>query len=285
MSVTEAAIGMGLVGMGALAAASLSGNMSDSAKKSEGIVARSQFASALGSYLYTGMGCHDLKLASGAYTETPRPIALTNWKYMGISRFEAGVGADGKSLTQTKYFTIDKLEAYTEELQNAPKVKSKLSSGVEQELTKTILRVKVNLLVGKNPAEYIYNVPVLIDSATGSLGYCTQDKTITESCATMRGVFDPATQKCKMSDGCLIRGSFAILSCPPFPDSQCDNERFSDNPDVFRNPFTMAQTCPLDSVREETSYLAWTSDVKVGKKGSKDVNNNMTWYSCMKCPD
>lgn len=282
MSMAEGAMTMGLIGLGALAAASLSGNMSSQAQKSEGIVARSQFASALGTYLYTSMGCEDLKTARPTYSDTPGPIAITRWKYLGIDRFEGGVDSEGKKLTATKYFDIEKLEAYIETLSGAPKVKSVMSGGAVLDLNKTILKIRAVLKVGNQPAEFVYNIPVLVGN-DGSIGYCSDEKTVAETCASMRGVYDPAAKKCNMEDGCLLRGTFAVLSCNPYAANQCDDERFSD-PSLFVNPYTHTANCPADSVQKLTNTLTWNSQVKVGKKGNADVPNLMNWYACLKCP-
>ncbi len=284
MSMVEGALTIGLIGLGALAAASLSGNLSTEAQKSEGIVARSQFAAALGTYLYTGMGCEDLKSARATYSVTPGPIAISRWKYLGIERFEGGTNNEGTKLTGTKYFEIETLEAYIETLVGAPKVKSVMSGGAVLELNKTILKIRAVLKVGKQPAEFIYNIPVLAGD-DGSISYCSDDKTIAETCASMRGVFDPITKTCDMEDGCLLRGTYATISCNPYAANQCDTTRFSGDPNLFRNQYTGGQSCPADAVLKLTNTLTWNSQVKVGKKGSADVPNLMNWYACLKCPD
>lgn len=281
MSMVEGALAVGLVGLGALAAASLSGNMSSMVQKSEGIVAASQFASSLGSYLYTAGGCTDLK-GGGTFSEDPKEIVLSNWKYMGIDKFEGGYNPDGMKKTKTKYFDIEKLEANYESITGAP-----LVTTVDGQHAKTILKVRALLKVGKKPSEFYFNIPVLIHTTNKTVGYCSDEKTLAETCASLQGTYDPAApfgEQCKLSEGCKIKGSYAVYKCSHSNPSQCDKTKFGSIANDT-NQYTGAQSCPDGLQPTLTHSTAWSSRVKDGKKRTEMVSNTMEWFSCIKCPD
>ncbi len=279
MSMTESAIAIGLVGMGALAAASLSGNMTNSIKKSEGIVASSQFASAFGSYLYTSSGCDTLRLKS-SYSETPESISIENWKYMGIDKFEGGYNADGTKKTKTKYFDIEALEANYEPLPaDAPLVKA-LEGGTPVDMAKSILKIRLVLKSGNKPSEYYYNIPVLRNVATGAIGYCSDEKSIAETCASLQGVYDPALpegERCKLAEGCKVKGYYQV--CTP-AGAGCN--LFGTETEV--NPYTGGASCPAGSVATLTHRATWGNREPSGKKSSTMIDYTKTWYTCLACP-
>lgn len=285
MSMTEGAVAMGLIGMGALAAASLSGNLANYTQKSEGIVARSQFAAALGSYLYTASGCSELKAAKSSYSTTAQDLILTQWNYMGINRFEGGYNPDGSKKTKTKYFDIAALEAYYEPVAGAPLVKTSLSGSLV-DLSKTVLKIKATLKVGNKTYDYFYNIPALVDSASGSLGFCSDEKTVAETCSSIQGAYDPTepdpTKRCKIAEGCRVKSSFSIYRCSASIEA-CDNTRFGDVSQQV-NKYTNTTSCPAGSVQTLTHSTTWTSRSKVSKKQTDTVTNEMWWYSCLECP-
>lgn len=279
MSMTESALAVGLVGMGALAAASLSGNLTGMVQKSEAIVASSQFASAFGSYLYTSAGCDAIR-AQTSYTETPAPLSITNWKYMGLDSFQGGYGADGLKITKTKYFDIQTLEASYEPLDaNAPTVKA-FEGGSAVDMAKSILKIRLVLMNGKKPSEYYFNIPVLRNLSTGAVGYCSDEKTIAETCASLQGTYDPSLpegERCKISDGCKVKGYYQTCA-PSGPGCQV----FGMENQV--NPFTHGPSCPVGSVATLTHRSTFMNREPSGKKASVEVPYTKTWYSCLECP-
>ncbi len=283
MSMTEGAIAIGLVGMGALAAASLSGNLSKFSSRSEGIVARGQFASALGSYLYTAAGCSELK-GKPNYSTTASPLEINQWNYMGISKFEGGYNGDGSKKTKTKYFDIHALEAYYEPITGAPQVRAQLG-GTEVDLSKTVLKIRAGLKIGNKTYDYYYNIPVLVNSS-GGIGFCSDEKTVAETCASIQGAYDPTepdpAERCKIAEGCRVKGSFARYRCSASL-AACDNTRFGDVSSTV-NKYTAGQSCPVNSVETLTHSTSWTSRSKVSKKDTDTVVNEMWWYTCLECP-
>ncbi len=279
MSITESAIAIGLVGMGALAAASLSGNMSNSIKKSEGIVASSQFASAFGSYLYTANGCDTIKLKP-SYSESPESISVDNWKYMGIDKFEGGYNADGSKKTKTKYFDIETLEASYEPLAaDAPKVNA-IVGGAPVAMAKSILKIRLVVMRGKKPSEYFFNIPVLRNLDTNAVGYCSDEKTIAETCASLQGTYDPALpegERCKLAEGCKIKGYYQ--NCSP-AGAGCNLF----GTETENNPYTGGKSCPDGSVATLTHRASWGNREPSGKKSSSMITYTKVWYSCLACP-
>ena len=279
MSMTESALAVGLVGVGALAAASLSGNMANSVKKSEAIVASSQFASAFGSYLYTNSGCDGIR-SRATYSETPEAMTVSNWKYLGIDQFVGGYNADGSKKTPTKYFDIETLEASFEPLTaDAPRLKA-IEGGAAADMAKSVLKIRLVLKVGNKPSEYYFNIPVLRNVTTGAVGYCSDEKTIAETCASLQGEYDPTLpegERCKLSEGCKIKGYYQTCY-PAGPGCQLFGA------ETQTNPYTNGASCPSGSVATLTHRAMWGNREPSGKKGTTTVDYTKTWFTCMACP-
>jgi hypothetical protein len=276
MSMAEMTIAMALVGLGALGAASLSGNMSKGSQKIQGSVAANQFATSLNAYLYSNMGCSDIK-AMGALSSTPREVALTLWNYQGINRFEGGYDSSQKKKTPTMNFEIASLMAHYETAPNA----ATLKDSTNQVLTKSILKVNVNLKVGKMPQQYIFNVPVLI-GAGNSVAYCSDEKNLAETCAAAQGKYNPATKECDLGTACKIKDTWNKLGCIS------DRGGSPSCSTVFggskTNKFTNAFTCPEGSTETRTQTETWISQRDCGKKCTENITNTMTWAICLACP-
>ena len=279
MSMAEMSITMGLIGLGALGAASLSGNMASGSKKIQGIVAVNSFASSLNAYLYSNMGCTDLK-AVGSLSATPQEIALTLFEYQGITRFEGGKKADGSKKTLTKNFEIESLTAFYE-FDSTP-VTIKDATGLD--LTKAILKLKARLMVGNKPSEYVYNVPVLVNPA-GQVGYCSDEKTVAETCATAQGQYNPVTKECDLGTSCRIRDTWNRLTCRAL--NEFGKRDFTCSP-IFggdkRNQYTSDFTCPAGTTESDSQTTTWVSKRDCGKKCTQSIENTMVWKICLECP-
>lgn len=279
MSIAEMTITMGLIGLGALGAASLSGNMASGSKKIQGIVAVNSFASSLNAYLYSNSGCNDLK-AMGSLSADPREVVLTLFSYQGMTRFEAGKNADGSKKTPTRNFDIESLQAYYEF--DAAPVAIKDARNVE--LTKAILKIKARLMVGNKPSEYVYNVPVLVE-ASGVVGYCSDEKTVAETCATAQGQYNPVTKQCDLGSSCRIKDTWNKLTCRAL--NQLGKTGFTCSP-IFggdkRNRYTSDFTCPAGTTESDSQTTTWVSKRDCGKKCTQSIENTMVWKICLECP-
>jgi type II secretory pathway pseudopilin PulG len=289
-SMVEISVAMGLLGLATLAVMNLTDNVTTASRRAETLLNKSQFASALGSYMYSSSACGEVQ-GMGAFDATPKPIVLNNWKVAGhdenngIPEMIKGIGS-GKKF---KNFELKKLEA-TMDTTTGTLGKVTINGGV---YTKTFLNVLAQIEVsqgskkddpdptkGKRQYDYFFNIPVLAD-AGGVVKYCAEEKGLRETCASMSGTFDETTKKCKMDDTCSIQGTYRVLSCDY---SACDtgSEGASEGNPVYSNNLA----CPGSSTRIQTGYKSWTSQAPCsGKKCTPiDVHNTMNWFSCLKCP-
>ena len=277
---TEMTITMALIGLGALGAASLSGNMATGSKKIQGLVAVNNFASSLNAYLYSSMGCEDLK-AVGALTSTPQEIALTLWNYQGITRFEGGYDGAGKPKTTTRNFTIDSLTGFYD----MEAVPATIKDTTGHDLKKGVLKLKARLKVGNKPYDYVYNVPVLVDSTNSQVSYCSDEKSVAETCAAAQGLYNPTTKQCDLGSTCRVKDTWNRLTCNAI--DHTDKTGFSCSP-IFGaskvNRYTSTYTCPLGSVEMESQTTSWVSQRDCGKKCTQSINNTMVWKVCLECP-
>lgn len=283
MTMAEMAVTMGLIGLGALGAASLGGNVSTGSKKLQGLVAMNSFATSLNTHLYSNMGCLDLKQL-GALSVTPTEITLTtagsNWNYQGLTSFQGGYTAAGDKITPVRNFDIASLQAYYENDPNPAMV----ADATGASLKKGILKIKAVLKVGKKPSEYVYNVPVLI-SDTGAVSYCSDEKNLAETCAAAQGEYNPATQKCDLGTSCKIKDTYNQLTC--FAMNETSKTGWSCSP-IFgaskTNQYTGTFACPANSTASQTSDTTWVSQRDCGKKCTQNISNRMVWVTCIECP-
>lgn len=270
MSLAEMAIATGLLGVAALGAASMAGNLGDQAKRAEGLVARTQLTSALNTYLYSTMGCEDLKSAApgGVFSDSqPTPIELKNWGYQGLASIKGGHDNNGKKLTQVRYIDIDTLEGQLDPLAGAQAVNG---------LKKSTLNIRLMLKIGSRDFKHLYAVPVLVEDS-GKLVFCSDEKTIAETCASMRGIYNPDTKQCDLAEGCQIRGTYAVLTCSG---GQCDSKLGT----TERNQYTNGESCPQGSSAVLSHSTSWTHRQNCGKKCTNTVTNNKQWFTCLACP-
>lgn len=288
-SMVEVTVAMGLLGLATLAVMNLTDNVTTASRRAETLLNKSQFASALGSYMYSSSACEEIQ-AMGAFNATPKPIVLNNWKVAGhdenngIPEMIKGIGS-GKKF---KNFELKSLTA-TMDMTSPGLAQVPMNGGT---YTKTFLNVMAQIEVkqnqktedndpkGKRQYDYFFNVPVLA-SSTGVVTYCAEEKSIRETCASMGGTYDETAKKCKMDDTCSIQGTFRILTCDY---STCDG---AEGPTQGNPVNGNAASCPSSSTQIQTGYKAWTTQAPCnGKKCTPiDVHNVMNWYSCLKCPN
>jgi type II secretory pathway pseudopilin PulG len=281
MSMVEMGITMGLIGLGALGAASLSGNMATGSKKIQGIVAINTFASSLNAYMYSNAGCLDLK-GLGALSETPQEVALTQYTYQGMTRFEAGRNADGSKKTPTRNFEIESLTAHYEFDDTAVFIKD----ATGEDLKKGILKLKARLTLGNKPNDFVYNVPVLVNTG-GEVSYCSDEKNVAETCAAAQGQYDPVTKECDLGISCKIKDTWNQLTCDLAPGEDDDDSGWSCSP-IFGqskfNKYTGGFSCPPGTTPTAPHSRTWTSQRDCGKKCTQNISNTMTWQICLECP-
>lgn len=275
MTLAEITVAGGLMGAAALGAAAIMGALGDTTKDAEIVVAKTQFMSALGSYLNSGNGCSDMKVAtgSGSYgtSATNTPMTLTKFKYEGKTSFSAG--------TEMKYFTIKSLGGRLEWSAGLPTVKMKCSDGVVRDLTKTYIRINSVITIKGRDVKQEFNVPVMVNASKG-IEFCGEQNSDAETCVALNGTYDYATEKCKLKDTCGTYGSYTTLNCNPYyPDSGCDTSHGT----ATNNPITGTAGCPVGTTSVSTGGDTWNSTVSCGKKCTADVNNNLGFYTCLKC--
>jgi type II secretory pathway pseudopilin PulG len=279
MSLVEMTLVAALVGLGALGVVSLSGNLQKSSKRSEGVVAKTLFTSSLSTYLYSPLGCDDLKVSNGGgaiFSDTPQDIILTKWNYLGVPNIRGGFDGNNNKYTNFSHFDLDSLKAsYSPVMPGSGKVTSLLADGSKMELDKSMLNIQAVLKVGNRSYTHVYNIPVLTSS--GELKFCSDEMTVAETCAAMKGIYNPTTKECALSEGCLMRDTYITLSCDTPP---CDTRLGL----AKNNKYTASQSCPADSTAVKTHGTNWTSTISCGKKCTSTINNQMEWFSCMSCP-
>lgn len=278
-SLVETMLTAGLLGIAITGVYTLSQKIQNSSQKSQGLLARTHFASAMSTYLVSTQGCTDLKtarMAGAAFTTTPSDIALTTWQYMGNTNIRGGKDASGKYFTKFPNLAIEHLRAFIQPVSTESKIKSKDTAGTVVELARSNLTVQARLRVQNFVYDHIFNVPVLV-GASGAIQnvimHCSDERTVAESCATMKGVYNPTTNSCDLESGCLLRDTYQVLTGG---DLRLGPSKV--------NKFTGGYTCPSGSTAVRTHSASWTSKVSCGKKCTSNQYNNKEWFSCMECP-
>ncbi len=284
-SMVEISVAMGLLGLASLAVMNLSDQVSSSTKKAEIMLSRSQFASSLGSYMYSGQACTEIK-GMPAFTQTPSPIVIKEWKIAGFNS-----GDLLKDIGTGKEFNNFVLKSLTAALPNPagmPVVKIGTTN-----YTKTFLNVRAEIEVktntklhkddpnGKRQYEYFYNIPVLADP-TGKVSFCNEEKSIQETCVAMKGQF--FNGKCELEKTCSIQGTYARLACSPTAGQTCSTTGGDNTP----NPISgeIGTNCPVGASPIVTGTKTWSHiGTCSGKKCTPPtVTNILTYYACLDCP-
>lgn len=271
MSLTEMMIVMGLVGIAALGMSSMMGGVSDTVKDATVRSAKIEFASAMGVYLHSRLGCQDLKAGNLSFSAGKIGIQLKNWKYEGVEVIGTG--------TKMPKFNIESLMGHIDLSPNLAKIKMTYPNGSTKDLQKSMLIVSAVLKSKNFIYKHEYNVPVLLDLAN-KIEFCGDDQTIAETCTSLKGKFDPVTKECRFEQSCAIQGSFTTLSCNPKFAFGCDTSRGQ----MQVNPVTGNTGCPVGSTAVATGADTWTTQYNCGKKCTADINHTLGYYTCLKCP-
>lgn len=284
MTLAEMAVAGAVAGIAALGAASLMGTMGGSTRDAEVVIAKTQFSSALGNYLYSGLGCEDLKVASelgnNGYDEKVSAIVLEKWKYEGVSKFQGGVpiGPNKKN----PLFTIQGLEASIQKQCPGTKCLDEVTLNGKV-LLKTTLKVYATLQIEGRDTVQEYAIPVLADQSNNhSIEFCGDEKTMAETCAALKGTWDPTNSFCKFNETCTAHGAYQTLRCSPmFASGVCpDLSRGTSQP----NPVTGNQGCPIGTTAISTGADNWNVTKKCGKKCTTEINHTLGYFTCLKCP-
>lgn len=275
LSLVEMTIVLGLVGIAGLGVATIMGGAADTVKSAEARVAKVEFASALGIYLSSRLGCQDLKSASllsgDTYSSTDSDMKLTGWNYQGITSMESN--------TKMRYFSLEKLMGRVDLSPGLPVIEMTYSDGSTKNLMKTMLTVTAMLKMGNNNYKHEFHIPVMMDSAN-KVELCGDERTLAETCTALNGTFIPSTSQCTFDQTCAIQGSYTTLSCFPRFTGGCDTSRGTPQ----TNPVTNTFGCPLGSSAVATGADTWTIQRDCGKKCTADINNTLGYYTCLKCP-
>jgi hypothetical protein len=174
-------------------------------------------------------------------------------------------------------YDIASLEGYFETPANAAKIKD-VTNG---DLTKSILKIKAVLKVGKKPQEYVFNVPVLVNSGN-SVAYCSDEKNLAETCAAAQGKYNIDTKECELGTACKIKDTWNELRCTSDRSGSpsCSLIFGNDKP----NKYTGGFSCPSGSTQTITQTETWVSLRDCGKKCTEHIRNTMTWAICLVCP-
>ncbi len=275
MSLVEMTIAMALVGAGALGLAQLWDNIATGAKKQDSLIARSQFISALNTYLLTPLACQDMRSLGTSFPLTPNsPLALrfTRWNYLGAPVIQAG--------TKFKYFNLKEINGYIDNYTGVTPIQALVpgGGGAEENLYKTNLNVVALVEVGQMTMRHTLNVPVFVNSAN-LLRTCAGENDVAEGCSSQRGVYNSETMTCELEDGCFLQGTYTTLTCSPscYPKSSRLGA-------AQVNQYTGGYSCPAGSTAVQTHATTWTHEERTGKKSTMTVRNNKVWFSCMSCP-
>lgn len=290
-SMVEISVAMGLLGLASLAVMNLSDQVNTSTRTAEMMLSKSQFASALGGYLYSAKACNEMKGMSG-FSTTPKEIVLDDWEVAGIGATQAemmkGIGA-GKKF---KNFELRSLRAVMEMGGSLPIVNIAQPNGAPSiPHTKTFLNVTAVLAVAhkgpktpeadKRTYEYFFNIPVLA-KAGGVIGACSEEKSIQETCASMKGIYDEATKQCNLERTCMLQGAYQEKYCSHGSPQVCNSSGGA----TTNNPYTTAPSCPSGSQRIQTGTKTWSHlGTCSGKKcDPPTLTATLAYYSCLKCP-
>lgn len=291
-SMVEVTVAMGLLGLATLAVMNLTDNVTSSSRRAETLLSKSQFASALGAYVYSAQACNELKKPSyQSFDNNPKAMVLDDWKVLGVKENPNNV----KGIYTGKEFKNFKLKSFTGKMDTSSPTLAKVTiNGVSY--VKTFLNVNAQIEVtqnqkveetsnsGRRTYDYFYNVPVLA-TAGGKVAFCAEEKGIQETCAAMKGVYNPVTKLCDLEKTCKVQGTYRVLSCyatnaqGSFP---CDKTEG----DSKTNPLGGGYGCPNGKQAMQSGYKNWGSKICCQGKKAPDIDlvNTMSWYSCLDCP-
>lgn len=286
-SMVEVTVAMGLLGLATLAVMNLTDNVTSSSRRAETLLSKSQFASALGTYVYSAQACNELKAAAmPSFDATPKPIEFNDWKVLGLKEDPNNV----RGIYQGKEFKNFKIKSFTGKMDTtSPGLATVVINGTS--FIKTFLNVNAVLEVsqnqkveesstsGKRDYQYFYNIPVLA-TAGGKVTYCAEEKGIQETCAAMKGVYNPTTKLCDLEKTCKIQGSYRVLACDVA--GWCST---AEGPSQGNPMAGGSLSCPSGTAMQ-SGYKTWTSQAPCsGKKCTPiTVTNTMNWFSCLDCP-
>ena len=280
-SMVEITVALGLLGIASLAVMNLSDNINTSTRRAEAMLSKSQFASALGSYVYSAFACNEFKNLPSPLNATARPIVLKDWKIAGLN---GDVLADVSAGKQFKNFRLSRLDASID-ITN-PNLQVVRLGGVDH--VKTLVQVVSQVELrqsakndNKLTYDYFYSVPVLANRSTGAVVSCGDEKDLQETCISMQGVYNPTTKQCDLKKGCELKGAFTRLTCAPAGQT-CNTSGGS----TTNNSLTGSPSCPSGSVQIQTGYKEWSHvGTCSGKKCTPpNVLNMLNYYSCLECP-
>lgn len=263
-SLVEIMIAMGLLGIVALGAVNLAGQLTQVQKRGNNFLARNDLTSALTRHIYSSKGCQDL--VGQTFTAAPATVDFPGFTFGGL----AGL-SEGSALGN---LTVSNLKATQDLSAGLPKVKV----GADN-LTKTTLSIELSVTQDGRTMNHYFNVPVL-SLAGGEVKLCNEIKNAAEVCTAMLGTYNAATNTCDVADSCLLKGTYKTLNCSPVVATGCSLDH---GPDVL-NPLTGATSCPAGSTPNQTGIINWNHTVSCGKKCTQTINNTARWFSCLQCP-
>lgn len=263
-SMIEIMVATGLIGIVALGAMNLAGQLNQVQRRSKDFLRRNDLVSALTRHIYSTKGCEDL--TGQTIPSTPTAINLPQFTFGGMPGF-----SEGGTLENIR---IDNFRASQDLAASLPRVQIGGNT-----LVKTSLNIELTLTQDGRTMSHYYNVPVL-SLNSGEVRLCSDTKDAAEVCTAMLGTFNAATNSCDVADSCLLKGTYKTLECSPVVASGCS----LDHGVAENNPYTSGTSCPAGSTPNQTGIINWNHTVSCGKKCTQTINNTARWFTCLECP-
>lgn len=263
-SMIEIMVAAGLIGIVALGAMNLAGQLNQVQRRGKNFLLRNDMVSALTRHIYSSKGCDDL--TGQVITAAPIAINLPGFTFGGMAGLSEG--------TNLKNINITNFKATQDLAATLPRVQI---GG--QTLVKTSINLELTVTQDDRTMSHYYNIPVL-SLGTGEVRLCSDTKDAAEVCTAMLGTYNAATNSCDVADSCLLKGTYKTLECSPVVASGCS----LDHGDNVNNPYTSATTCPAGSTPNQTGIINWNHTVSCGKKCTQTINNTARWFTCLECP-
>jgi type II secretory pathway pseudopilin PulG len=281
MTLIEVTMVLGLLGIAGLGVASLMGNVFKTSKTAEIVTAKNQFASALGTYLYSSTGCRTLENITFADT-AHHEMAVTGWQYQSHNIIQKD--------TDMSLFVIKSLTAQMNDTAALPIIKiTNPATGTTKDLKKTHVNITLLMMVKekisnleKSHQRHVFKIPVMVDpSNNNNIELCGNNFSASDTCSALKGKLNPATKLCELNETCMTHGSYVTLTCnPQFNGIPCDTTKGA----PLVNPVTGTLGCPIGTVASATGAETWNVQRSCGKKCTADINHTLGYFTCLKCP-
>ncbi len=271
----EILVGVGLLTLLGAAAATIISQLSSQQSTLVSRDESSEFVSALNLWINTPEGCNAALSGKSLPVGGSAPLSINGYKGYGISpQLNAGNTAIQKNYRVTPKITVDSLILRDKGI---PLTVVRVDGA---NLRRVVAQIEMGLLVGESDPQRkrFIEVPVLLNEGADTVLRCAGEATLTDVCAAVGSVLDPATGTCRPLINCTTQGTYMDLSCSP-SGYGCYNA--SGRP--LENPMTGAPSCPAGSVASQTGVFNYSHQVECGKKCTMTISDTLTFYICLRC--